>query len=147
MTETDALSGTLAAPEGPPCGLAPLRLGDPSEAVLELVDRRDLGVIDVETAWRTVRLGRAGAELLSDWLARYLEKPSDGELELWTATGIAQEAGVSRRTVYDWIKAEDFPEAFSTPVGGSAVWVPDEVRHWMANRELDRGGRPKAIRP
>lgn len=147
MTETDALSATLAAPEGPPRGLAPLRLGDPTEAVLELIDRQDIGAIDVETAWRTVRLGRAGAELLSDWLALYLEKPSDGELELWTATGIGQEAGVSRRTVYDWIKAEDFPEAFSTPVGGSAVWEPAKVRHWLANRELGPRGRPKAIRP
>lgn len=147
MTETDATGATLADTEGAPRGLAPLRLGDPTEAVLEMVDRQDIGVIEVETAWRTVRLGRAGAELLSDWLALYLEKPSDGELELWTATGIAQEAGVARRTVYVWLGQDDFPEAFAMPVGGSPVWDADKVRHWLANRELGRGGRPKAIRP
>lgn len=151
MTETEPPWDTLTGTEDPPRGLAPLRLGDPTEAVLEMIDRQDIGLIEVETAWRTVRLGRAGAELLSGWLERYLEKPSEGEPELWTASGISSECGVHRRTVYVWIEREDFPAAFAHPVGGAPVWLADAVRQWVVNDRPRAGnttqGRPKAIRP
>lgn len=152
MSPDEALSAPQTGREGPPGTLAPLVLGDPAEPVLVL--RPDVtGQVDVLTAWRTVRLGDLGLIALRDWLDRRLGDDPDrqgatrAEIELWTASGIAQEERVSRRTVYEWIEREDFPEPFARPVGGGPVWEASRVRAWALSRP--RPGRPrgKAVRP
>jgi predicted DNA-binding transcriptional regulator AlpA len=133
----------VSAAEHPAQGLGPLILGNPESPVLEL--RPGPGPladaqVDVVSAWRTVRLGSDGVRLMHDWTGRYLAGEPAGEPELWTASGIAQEEDVGRRTVYLWIERDDFPEPFAHPVGGAAVWEADRVRAWVAERRAYRAG-------
>lgn len=138
----DAATPPLSGTETLSRGLEPLRLGDALRIEGGPVPDAE---VDVHTAWRTVRLGPEGIRLLVDWLITWLDaKPYDSETpELWTASGIAQEEGVSRRAVYLWLEHDDFPEPFATPVGGAPIWEASRVRAWVTKRRAYRGpGRP-----
>jgi len=119
-----------------------MALGDPSAPVFELrpgpVPDAE---VDVLTTWHRTRLGPAALPMVIDWLERWLEATgnpqgatranSEDEIVLWTASGIAQEKGVNRRTVYEWIDRPDFPEPFAKPIGGGPVWEPAKVEAWL----------------
>lgn len=143
MTPDEAVSEPLAAPGVSVQGLEaqpPLRLGE----ALSFTPEPLRGHVRVEATHPTVFLGPVGIAMLRDWLVGSQANPEDGaELELWTASGIAQETGAARRTVYKWIERDDFPRSFAHPVGGAPVWEADRVRAWLlTDRPRHRG--PKA---
>lgn len=142
MTPPEATSASETAAEGPRGidALEPLHLGE----ALSLVPEPKRGHVRIETAWRTVFLGSLGIVALRDWLAGIQADPADGDqLELWTASGIAKETGVARKTVYEWIKRDDFPRSFAHPVGGAPVWEADRVRAWLLTSRPQPGRRPR----
>lgn len=142
MTPEMAVSEPLAATEARPEGIEarhPLRLGE----ALSFTPEPLRGHVRVQATHPTVFLGPVGIAMLRDWLAGSQANSEDGaELELWTATGIAQETGAARRTVYKWIERDDFPRSFAHPVGGAPVWEADRVRAWLLTDRPRRG--PKA---
>jgi len=56
---------------------------------------------------------------------------------------LARRLEVPRRTIYNWIDRDGFPEPKET-AGGSRLWDEDEVRKWRDNTEADRKPGPKS---
>ncbi len=144
MTPPDALRDAQGATPEETQGieaLEPLRLGE----ALSFIPEPERGHVRVDSVWRTVHVGPLGIIALRDWLAGIQANSADaGELELWTASGIAKETGASRKTVYAWIEREDFPRSFAPVVGGAPVWEADRVRAWLLTSRPQPGRPPKA---
>jgi predicted DNA-binding transcriptional regulator AlpA len=141
MSTQDTASEHVAGSEGMPGGVEadrPLSLGD----ALTFTPDPLRGHVVVESARPVVFVGPLGMAALRDWLACSQENSED-ELELWTASGIAEETGTARGTVYKWIERDDFPRRFAHPVGGGPVWEADRVRAWLLTSRPPMG-RPKA---
>jgi len=52
---------------------------------------------------------------------------------------VIRQTGLARSTIYDAIRAQNFPA--SVPLGGRNVaWVSTEVSQWVADRIAARGG-------
>lgn len=69
--------------------------------------------------------------------------PADGPT-LASPTDLARALKEPRRTIYNWIDRDDFPEPVTT-AGGSRLWDLEEVRRWRdETAETRKPGRPKA---
>ena len=63
---------------------------------------------------------------------------------LASAGELARELKEPRRTIYNWIERDDFPDHV-TEVGGARVWDVDEVRRWRdATAAVRKPGRTPA---
>ena len=71
--------------------------------------------------------------------------PTDGQT-LASPTELARELKEPRRTIYNWIAREDFPEPAVTTAGGSRLWDLEEVRRWRDDTADTRKspGRPRS---
>ncbi|HEX3241131.1 MAG TPA: hypothetical protein VHR18_13475 [Solirubrobacterales bacterium] len=68
--------------------------------------------------------------------------PTDQNLA--SAGDLSRELKVPRRTVYNWIDRDDFPEPVTT-AGGIRLWDLDEVKSWRRDTEdVRKPGRPPA---
>lgn len=142
---SDSIGDDLTPREQVPRGLAPLHLGDPASPALTLSDDQSAGHVILTTAHPTVFVGPAGIHALRHWAECFLDQEgaNRSNRELWTANGMQQELGVSRRTVYNWIERDGFPRSFAEPVGGVPVWEADAIRAWLLT-DRPRAGRPRA---
>lgn len=53
---------------------------------------------------------------------------------------VLQRTGLSRSTIYDWIKKENFPKSIS--LGSKSVgWLESDINFWINSRSASRGGQ------
>lgn len=64
--------------------------------------------------------------------------------DLASAGDLARRLKESRRTIYNWIDRDDFPESV-TEAGGARLWDFDEVRRWRDDTaDTRKPGRPRS---